>query len=154
MPDTTVSSHLIICLISPGCLLLIIVSLGLSSSAHTRSERTLHLKVGLRLRGGGAQQSTLAPKYQSNRALKPEEFTPPFGTLIRSRSGALFSPTPTPHWLVNVFRGVETRGWVATGEQECHPACKPIRFHTFPLEVCLDIIIRCCTNDDDDAYTV
>lgn len=38
------------------------------------------------------------PKYPSNKALHQEEYTPPFGTLIRSRSGAMFSPTPTPKW--------------------------------------------------------
>jgi hypothetical protein len=79
-----------------GALLAFLLHMNFATAAHTSPERVLH--VGLRLRGGGAQQSTMAPKYQSNRALKPDEFTPPFGTLIRSRSGALFSPTPTPHW--------------------------------------------------------
>jgi len=50
----------------------------------------------LRLRGGGAGSS--APKYQSNTALKRDEYHVPFGTILRSRSGALFAPTPTPKW--------------------------------------------------------
>ncbi|EKX52762.1 hypothetical protein GUITHDRAFT_161282 [Guillardia theta CCMP2712] len=71
----------------------------------------LHIKAGnmvfkstrvdvQRLRGGGAAQGAL-PKYPSNRALKQDEYAPPFGTLLRSRSGAFFSPTPTPEWFEN-----------------------------------------------------
>jgi len=55
-------------------------------------------RMNLRLRGGGGGQSGVAPKYASNTHLNREEYTPPFGTVIRSMSGALFSPTPVPAW--------------------------------------------------------
>lgn len=42
----------------------------------------------LRLRGGGNAHGAL-PKYPSNRALKQDEYAAPFGTIMRTRSGAM-----------------------------------------------------------------
>ena len=74
----------------------------------------------LRLRGGGAGAN--APKYSSNVALQSDEYHMPFGTanpqtlfpklqppnpqtpnpdpgtVLRSKSGIMFAPTPTPQW--------------------------------------------------------
>jgi len=50
----------------------------------------------LRLRGGGAGAN--APKYPSNTALHSDEYHVPFGTILRSKSGINFAPTPTPKW--------------------------------------------------------
>jgi glycosidase len=50
----------------------------------------------LRLRGGGGAHA--APKYPSNIALKQDEYAAPYGTIMRTRSGAMIAPTPTPEW--------------------------------------------------------
>lgn len=51
----------------------------------------------MRLRGGGAAHGAL-PKYPSNVALKQDEYAAPYGTIMRTRSGAMIAPTPTPEW--------------------------------------------------------
>jgi len=51
----------------------------------------------MRLRGGGAAHGAL-PKYPSNRALNADEYAAPYGTIMRTRSGAMIAPTPVPEW--------------------------------------------------------
>jgi len=51
----------------------------------------------MRLRGGGASHGAL-PKYPSNVALHKDEYAAPYGTIMRTRSGAMIAPTPTPEW--------------------------------------------------------
>jgi cyclomaltodextrinase len=51
----------------------------------------------MRLRGGGASHGAV-PKYMSNRALDQDEYAAPYGTIMRTRSGAMIAPTPTPEW--------------------------------------------------------
>ena len=47
--------------------------------------------------GGGASHGAL-PKYPSNVALHKDEYAAPYGTIMRTRSGAMIAPTPTPEW--------------------------------------------------------
>mmetsp|Transcript_52910 Transcript_52910/g.128206 ORF Transcript_52910/g.128206 Transcript_52910/m.128206 type:complete len:368 (-) Transcript_52910:804-1907(-) len=77
----------------------VLITLPLCTQGHTVPSQLLRTaQPRLTLRGGGGGQSNTKPKYESNTHLPKDEYTPPYGTLLRSVSGALFCPTPVPPW--------------------------------------------------------